>query len=465
MKFKIFKILSPLLACLSLVTVSGAYAIWTYYKPVQTVNGEISIVLSEFNYDPGEILYISDMVGYSSSGFSTAPNCVYSLPTNVKLTGNVESRGSSVTYKVTVFNNTDVTYWYIGQKLPAHGTNSLISSGDITVTTKEHANDSSNTFNSNDWVPARTKREFYVTYTFASNASVQAIDLLVNFYFSIRIDGVQDEFLKILNDKESSYGYYYLADEFNDKYSETKTNVIDNKNDKTVFDNLFGGDLKIDVDGTQKSATVAVQRKNVDGTDKGDDYSGANAPTGCEYTVYVTTDSLVVGQKATVYAISYSCGEDGVWYKIGQLYEGTATVVNSADGPVLDVNTWIATPKNYKVYDQIEYKVGQQYGTNYDLLKTIEEIMSTDDTEIFNKVDNSQLFKKVYDILNSAENKYSEAPEVVNLRRAFEKTAPYYDIRNGGQEIKVVRNCTRSEILPYLVELCDALEYYQTIRG
>ncbi len=458
------RILLCICALFTLASTTGVYAVWRYFEPVDSIDRQISVGMNEFNYDPGEILYITAVELYSSRGFATPLQYSSSLPTNIKVSGEVVSRNSSVTYKVTVFNNTDSTYWYMGKKMPSYGSNLLIPSGAIEVQTKEKPTDNGNTFDVNDWIPARTQREIYVTYMFVSDEALKNIDLFINYYFNIKIDGVQDEILKILNDKEGDYGYQYLVEVFNNKYAESGSTVINNVEEEEVFDNLFGEDLMLDVNGTMTPVTISIQRKDVDKTSDGDDYPGANAPKDCEYTIYVTTDPLTAGGKPTVYAISYSCGEDGVWYQLGQLYEGTTSVGNSADGAVIDVGSWIATPKEYQAADGITYKVGQPYGTNYDLLKTMEEIISADDQEIFNKIDNSGLFKKVYDILNTEENKYSEAPEVVNLRRAFESAAPYYEIRNNGQEIKFLRNCTRGEILPYLERLSDALEYYETVH-
>lgn len=469
MRISLQKLLSAFLACLFVITMSGVFAVWTFYAPIEPQSLGVGVQLNEFNYDPGEILYISDISRHSSTNFSTQLNYSKSLPTFVTVKGGVERGGSTVTYKVTVFNNTDVTYWYVGQKLPDYGDNELISANIVSVVTKENPNDSSNTFNSNDWVPARTKRDFYVTYTFGM-ASIGAIDLMVNFYFSIRIDGVEDEFLKILNDKETTNGYYYLADVFNDQYAEDGSLVIDNVAEEKVFDRLFGGDLTIDVNGVPTPVTVVVQRKDMDGKATGDDYTG-NGPQNCEYTVYVTTDTLTAGQPATVYAISYSCGADGVWYKLGQLYEGTASVVSTPSGPMVSVDSWQANRATYTVYDgpqnDLYYNTGYQYGNEYELLKTMEQLMTTQDIEFFNKIDNTYLFKTVYDIINSPENINSEAPEVVNLRNAFDACKPFYKIHNNGQEIKFNRdaNITRAEILPYLVKLCEALDYYYVIRG
>ena len=368
MRIRFHRMLSTLCISLFLLSVSGVYAVWQYFDPIEPPPpAGINIQLNEFNYDPGEILYISDIEYATSSNLPTQLDYKKTLPTYVTVKGEVSRSNSSVTYKVTVFNNTDVTYWYVGQRLTDYGTNNLISSGAVKITTKEKTSDTSNTFNSADWVPARTKRDFYITYTFNSG-SVGNIDLFVNYYFSIRIDGVEDEFLRVLNDNQTQDGlYYYLADAFNENYAESKSKQINSVSEQEVFDNLFGGNLTIDVDGVETPVTVLVERTNVDGkSNTGDKYTGNGAPSGCEYTVYITTDTLVAGQRATVYAITYSCGTDGVWYKVGQLYEGTAYVTNTSDGPMIKVNgdikendpiskpynneTWVASKETYVIY-------------------------------------------------------------------------------------------------------------------
>ena len=451
---------------LLIASISGVYAVWIYSPPIESKNDNLSLNLSKFSFDPGEILYITNVERISSSSFKTELEYSHSLPTNVLLKGDVASGNCTVTYKITVFNNTDVTYWFIGPKITASGSNGRFSAGGVSLTLKDTSYDTTNTFNTQDWVPPRTHRDFYVTYDFSTN--YEDINLLVNYYFSIRMDSVKDEFLKILNDKESSNGYYYLADVFNDKYAEDKTTVIGNVGeDLEIFNNLFGKALTVNVDGVEVPVTVMVQRTNVDGRTTGDAY-GSGSPSGCEYTLYITAGPLEPGGKATVYAVSYTCGPNGVWYQIGQLYEGTA---NSADYEstagfqgAVDVSTWIATPNTYTLADNIYYKVNQQYGTNFDQLKTITEIQSTNDTEIFNKIDNANILKKIYDVLNSSENKYSDAEEVVLLRRAFEDMAPYYNNYNNGKEFKIRRDYPRAELIPYILRLNDAWTYYNEIR-
>lgn len=452
------------------LTTSGVWATWRYYRALEGVSADLSVQVKEFSYEPDEIVYISHIEVYQNDH---VPENTFerSYPTAISMESNVTKINGSVTYKISVHNNTDVTQWYLGQRINySYGTNSAIGTvNGVMLVTKDKQGDSYGTFNEGDWIPPRTVRDFYFTVTYGS-ATVGAQSLLVDFRFGMKISSFQDEFLRILNDKESDNGYYYLSGMFDKKYAEEKSTVLGNVGeDEAVYDRLFGENLTLEVDGVEVPVTVLVERKNVDSRSTGDAYDVKNGPTACEYTVYVTVDPLNSPTgKAIVYAISYSCKSDGVWYQIGQLYEGTANIVdydtsdNVYEG-AFDVSSWRATAKNYEVANGIEYKVGFEQGTEYDKLKTITEIMSAGDQEIFNKVDNSGLLKKVYDILRA--NRYSDAPEIVNLRAAFEAAAPYYNNFNNGQEFKIKRECTRAELLPYLEHIATALDYYYQVHG
>ena len=135
---------------------------------------------------PYKGVLITDVELIKSNGLIVSDNS-FILPTNhtTKLTS-VRS-DSYATYKITVFNNTDVTYWYVGQRWDTvYDQNSSIGANSgITIVTKDHQNDSSQTFDSNDWVPPQTYREFYVTYHFGSNVPI-ICSLMVNFHFDIR---------------------------------------------------------------------------------------------------------------------------------------------------------------------------------------------------------------------------------------------------------------------------------------
>ncbi len=432
---------------------------------------------------PFEGVYICGASVVSTSS-SKSNLCDYIQPTNFKTSVDAYSGGdSSITYEITVHNNTDVTYWYMGTNffLEYEDNDKIGKTNGIFITTKDHQNDSSATFNEYDWVPPQTMRTFYVTYRFGSNARGYDIATLINFQFGLHMDAVQDEFLKILNDKTSDNGYYYLSSVFDDKYEKNGTTEIANiGNDKGVFDRLFGENIMVDVDGVPTPVTIMVSRRNVDGSaSTGDSYDVSGSPSGCEYTVYITTDSLD-GGTVTVHAVSYTC-RNGVWYQIGELYEGTCTTnkYDSVGNNGFDVMSWDATPKVYQVTNDISYKVGYEQGTNFDQLDTMEELLSSNDQEFYNAVNNNsgKLLKPVCNILysyvhsngmwlesdNSA-NKFN--PGYDELKHAFDAIKPYCYIGNGAQEVKIqnANSLTRAELIQLLEAVQHAYEYYQSVN-
>ncbi len=446
------------------------------------ISGEIQVLPRE-----PEGLHISSIELYTQSGVVT-PEFNRVLPTNLQSTVYINTPGASITYKITVNNKTDVTYWYLGtEALEGVADNDLInSSGGVFITTKDHYENNSSYFDQSDWIPPQTERVFYATYTFGGNA-MGSVSTLVNFSFGMNMGSVSDGFLKVLNDKVSPYGYYYLADAFNQNYSQNGSTVIGNiGDDEEIFNNLFGADLSVNVDGVDMPVTIMVERKNVDGkANSGDSYNGNNAPSGCEYTIYVTVDDLSSPNgKATVHAVSYTCGADGIWYQIGELYEGESSIVDydSSDGVyegAFDVDNWIATQNEYAVTDDISYKVGYEQGTQYDKINTIEELMSVNDQEFYNKVNNNsgKLLKPVCNILYSYTHnngQYTETENASNrykqgyaaLKSAFDKIKPYCLIANGAQEVKVqnASSLSRAELIQMIEEIQHAYDYYLAVN-
>ncbi|MBR3864299.1 MAG: hypothetical protein IKJ19_04180 [Clostridia bacterium] len=472
MKLRVTKIITILAVFLTIVSASGVYATWYYTHGANPGNGEIQTGLNDFYYGPPETIYISKVEIVSNSSNITNLVQTPSLPTKLIVSAKIGASNSSITYKITVHNNTDITYWYLGiRPEPAIPSNSLLGiSGGISITTKDKLQDSGYTFDTKDWVPPRTERDFYATYIFG-NLAIGDITTMVDFRFGVQMDSVYDGFLKILNDKISNSGYNYLAQVFNDKYAQTGSDVIANVGEeKEIFNNLFGGDLYVDVNGVKTPVTVMVQRKDVDGTANGDSYSGSGAPSGCEYSLYISIPSQNEGDKATVYAVSYTCkntGEDaGTWYQIGQLYEGTANVSDygGVEDGAFDANSWKASPKEYNLGNGLVYKVGYQQGNHFEIMKSLSELMSARDSEFGNKINGNQLFKNVYNIVKANPN--SQDPAIVNLRNAWNDIEPYFVIYNNGGTIWYDSNkWTRSEILPYIVHLADAYDYYLQVHG
>ena len=407
---------------------------------------------------PYKGIYIKDVQLVSATNAINS-QCEYILPTNHASTVDASRTGGSVTYKITVHNNTDVTYWYAGPHWTNdYGQNSLVAAnGGISMTTKDHLSDTYQSFDSDDWVPPQTEREFYVTYTYNANAQ-DVCSTMINFYFDIHMDAVHDEFLSVLNNIKAHDSYEQLKAVFDRQYATNGGVSISTESHPEVFASLFES-LVVDIDGTEKQASVVIRRENLDkDATTGDQYSGSG-PSGCEYTLYITVEPLTPGTNPTVYAIAYSEGASGMgsdWYQVGELYEGTARI--NADGTI-DYKNWVATPKTYEIADGIEYKVAAPNGDQYDIMKTMEQLISAEDQDIFNDIDNKNIFKKTYDIIQK--HKGSNDPAVVGLRKAFEDASIFYVNHNNGQEFKVVRNkYTRAEIIRALKDIQNALDYY-----
>ncbi len=438
------------------LSISGVFALWQYSHAEPTpVNTLLPTRLFTFKEYKG--VYIKAVAIVSTSSASV-DDCSFVTPTFHTSSVTPSQAGGSVTYKITVHNNTDITYWYSGvtPSLDYDHSSLVGANGGISLVTKDHPGDSTATFNTDDWVPPQTERDFYVTYTYGASAQGTR-SIKVDFNFDIRLDGVHDEFLALLNYSRLGEGYYELATLLDQLYAADGTVAISTESHPEMFAKLFS-DLMVNIDGEEKQASVVIRRENLDkDSTTGDDYT--NGPDGCEYTLYITVDSKIPGQSSTVYAIAYSRGAGGMgsqWYQIGELYEGTAPV--KADGSI-DYENWKAASKTYEIADGIYYKVGAANGDQYDIMNTMEQLISAVDQDIFNDIDNTNIFKKVYDIIQKHHN--STDPALLGLKQAFEDASIFYRNLNNGQEFKVVRDkYTRAEIIYALKNIQMALDYY-----
>ena len=458
MNFK--KIIIAIILFFNCIFINLGYA---YLTNENIISGSIHAVKPAVNPK----LYISNVsiVGVSNV---TSINTKFSMPTIFDSEIKVNSTGGTIIYELTLTNDSHVSYWLkeISFLDDIYSNNLIGKNNGITMTLKDKLEDSGSTFNNDDWIPANTNRQIYAVYRFGSDTlSYDIIYTSINLEFEIRMDAVYSEFLDILNDPEA---LEIISAKFDETYQDSGQVVIGNiGDDKEFFNSLFGENLTINVDGEEKEATIMIRKENVDNTSTGDDITGG--PSGCEYVVYISVDDLNDSNgEAIVYAITYVQDEYGQWNKLGQLYEGTASKENyDSSNPTydggFDVYSWQAAPKEYEVVDGITYKVGQTQGDQYDKLTSLEDLNTVKDQDIFNEIDNSKFFKKVYDIVKANEN--SQAPEDLALRLAFQKASPYYAIYNNGQEVKVSRNCSRAQIISALQEIQEALDYYYQVHN
>ncbi len=409
-------------------------------------------------------IFITDLSVISSSGV-TDMGSTYISPTNVKTVTDAAA-GGSITYKITVENNTDATYWYreiiLVNSLDEFRNDLIGKNGGITIVTKDKIADTTETFNSGDYIPPHTVREFYAIYSFGASAAGSGISTMIHFSFGGKIASYGDDFLAILNDPDR---YGELFDAFNEAYSERGLTVLGNVgDDKELFDSLFGTELTLD----GKDVTVMIKRENVDGKSSGDAYPGG--PSGCDYTIYVTTEDAE--GTPTVYAVSYTKESDGTWVQIGELYEGTVSVGKYTDSngktyDSINVDTWEAVPKTYTVFtynnQSVTYKVNERYGNSFQQQKTIEELMSMQDQELYNQLNNHQILKDAYEIL-FVNHVGSEAVEILMLREAYDDAMRFYQMRNEGKEFTLDNTATRAELLSTVEALAKAMEYYVQVH-
>ena len=163
--------------------ITGVYATWVYSEGAALPDSDsIDVSMGEITFGPPEILHIS-AVGLHATQNAHNINVHFTHPTYLSTTVNGSRTYSTVTYKVTLWNNTPMTYWYLGPKTDGVGTNALVNTTNgIVITTRDGSASNSSLFDTGDWVPPQTERVFYATYVFGSRA-LGSVSTLVNFSF------------------------------------------------------------------------------------------------------------------------------------------------------------------------------------------------------------------------------------------------------------------------------------------
>ena len=277
-----------LFACIGYAVTSGNLSI-TGKATIETPDGVYITNLSTLN---------TENINHKQHGFTYAT-------TNIENTisrGNEYSEGV-VVYEVTVFNNTDTTYYYrdiyFQTKILPYNGNDYISSyrGDDTIYIECVFDDSSIEAKKLD---PQESIVFNVVYTIGKNVAVDLdLKMMVNIRFGIHvkgeseaIDSIEARFLKILNTPST---YNYLLDVLDNKYDgiyDWTSNYVGNvagagagafSDDSVAVNTLFQNNLQMTIDGELKEATVIIKHENVDWNDyTGDEYTAVH-PSGASY--------------------------------------------------------------------------------------------------------------------------------------------------------------------------------------
>ena len=404
-----------------------------------------------------------------------------------------QQRSGSVTYHVTVLNNTKLTYSYRGlyyqQSLSGYNGNANVATSNSNGKIGVVCSLTNKSSEEKKVYPGGTL-EFDVTYTVGSGLNADTDwKTLINFQFGINvetadqaIDIATDKFLDILN---TSSTYNELIDALDNKFDgrDWTSNYIGNvtgstSDDSIAVNTLFAGQLQITVDNVKQDATVMIKHENLDGNVlTGDDYTAVYGNQtysgyGCEMTMYLTIDPLAkedMGEYVPVYAIVFTCDRDkegniiSDWYRVGDTYAGEANVVDydggtDGDGGSFVTDNWRAEQKTYQVISGYSYNIK---GTQYDLSAysysvghqvNIESIVMATDSNATRTL--QTLLNHAQSIINSQEYAGTGITLVENAYAAA--SASYTVDANGNPVVK--SELTRAQLLPTISALYYAVD-------
>lgn len=407
-------------------------------------------------------------------------NCItdfidYSTTVDTTLSKSNGSYSGSVTYEITVYNNTNLEYayrnLYYQSSLDNYNNNYVSTSNDnrkIGVVTN---------FPNGKVVAPKKHLTFEVTYTIGSSSYTfparRDFKTLLNFQFGINvesqeaaIDAVRTKFINILNTKVT---YDQLVDKIDDKFNGTDewtSNYMGNVGDAVDADSmtvetLFAGQLNLVVNGSTTPATVLIKHENLDNnTMTGDSYSvkynNQSTPTtyhGCEMTLYLTTDPLKTqGGRAPVYVMVFTCDRDengntiGDWYIVGDTYVGTAPIVGYSGGNGTGsfvTDNWTADRKTYTPVPGYSYTVNS--GTS---IKDITRAVDQNAINTFQRLLNEA--KQIIEDLTYA------GTGITYVEDAYEAASRHYTLDSNGNPI-ANQGTTRAQLIPLMIDLDYAI--------
>ncbi len=401
--------------------------------------------------------------------YSTTVDCIVDKGSSNRYAG-------TVTYEVTVLNNTEYEYAYrdIYYQSSIDGYN---GNGYVSTSNGNSRIGISTSFPNGSKVAPGDTLVFYVTYTvgMSMNANTDWRSL-VNIRFGINVDSEEEARVAVISKFEnilnSPSTYATLYDKIDDKFSgaEWTSNYIGNvtdssSDDSTTVNTLFAGQLQMVIDGVDNPITVLIKHENVDGNRQtGDDYtavSGNNSFTGygCEFTLYMTTSDLSDRSVAPpVYAAAFTCdrnadGSIGKWYMLGEPYAGTASIVGYEGGEStgsFDTGTWRAYSATYTPSENYSYSINAG--------ATIQTVTQTVDPNAIAALE--ELLVKAKEIIDG--DTYA-GTGLVALENAYYNASKYYTVNADGT-ISVPNSFTRVQLIPPILALEQALNPFENIQ-
>lgn len=424
-------------------------------------------------------LFITNIVrNGNASGLDvySAEYVKYSTTVDTSLSKSNDRNAGSVTYTITVFNNTKYEYAYRGlyyQSSLSGYNNNLIST----------QNNNSKigvvpSFPNGRIVAPGEELTFTVTYTVGSSRNTfparNTYKNLINFQFGINvesqeaaIDAIHGKFMNILNTQTT---YNELVDKIDDKfdgYNEWTSNYMGNVSsavdaDSMTVETLFAGQLNMVINGVVTPATVIIKHENLDNnTMTGDSYSvkynNQSNPTtyhGCEMTLYLTTDPLTrANGQAPVYVTVFTCDRDengniiSDWYVVGDSYLGKAPIVGykgeSGGTGSFVTDNWTADGATYNPVSGYSYTIAQGTGIK-DITRAVDQNAISKLQSLLNEA------KVLIDDLTYA------GTGITIVEDAYRAASRFYTVDANGNPV-VKSGLTRSQIIPTMIDLDYAI--------
>ena len=442
-----------------------------------SIKGDASIFIPEG-------LFIVEMSEVSATNVDTNRYSFQQYSTTVSSTINRTSsrwnnRAGTVTYSITVYNNTNLEYAYrdiyYQKNADGYNGNSYVSSSNgnnsigVVCSLKNAAP-------ANKIVKPKEYLTFEVTYTVGRNMTDYDYNTLINFQFGINVEteeqareAVYNKFADILNTYSTYDELFKALDNKYDGYNEWTSNYIGNVGDATADDSmvvntLFAGQLQMIINGETRPARVLIKHENLDNNRlTGDDYVAYNQNNqgnpfygyGCEMTMYFTVDPLTnANGSAPVYVAVFTCDRDEAgnkvsdWYRIGDTYHGYAPIVGysgEAGGTGSFVtDNWTASAGSYSPTEEYTYRVNQG--------ETIKTLVQVVDQNAINELQRLlTAAKAMIDDINYA------GIGIDIVEKAYNAASPFFTLDASGNPI-AKSGTTRAQLCHIISDLDHALD-------
>ncbi len=312
------RFLSLLLCLITIFSVGSVYAVWEFStKKANPESAEFQFATNGFRYP--EMVYITKTEYLSGNG--TYTNVTY-LDNVLSSSVNVP-KGTSLTFRITVFNNTSVVQGFDAVVSTASGYDNSNVTYTLTNLKRPYTIDGVMASDVTR-IPAQQKYQYEITFNLVENASSSnaTLNSVLNFifkpfdeidpeHFTSPVDGALEAFKKILNTPDDKARLDGIMDQSSSTGAYVGNVVGSSNNDTQVLNELFDGNLHLMLTDPDTGALV---KTNLTCMIKEEDLDGDGKD---EMTIYMTPDNL---------------SNAGIWSSVSNVYVGVFTQVTASDG-------------------------------------------------------------------------------------------------------------------------------------